>query len=186
MNTDKLIITTLFYSDRKMISGRTLLQKTVYFLNEKLKLGVDFIPYYYGPYSPEVAETISSLKSTGIVSEEIVELPAYDFKVTFEPRQYRYKLTTIGKKMAKLIEERNIQEAQQIEEVIRIMEKQGVSHDYKDLSIAAKMHHILRLENKAMTLQEMRKVAKALGWDIKVELHSSIKFLEKMGLIEIK
>ena len=73
MRVDELLILTLHYSEKGMIAGRTLLQKTLYFLNEKLDFGIGFTPYYYGPYSAEVADTISSLKACGII-KEIIEL----------------------------------------------------------------------------------------------------------------
>ncbi len=88
MKTYELVILTLSYSDRGMIAGRTLLQKTLYFLNEKLGLGIDFIPYYYGPYSAEVTEVISSLKATGVVEEKVETFSSFNFNVTFEPRRY--------------------------------------------------------------------------------------------------
>ena len=92
LTNSELVLLTLMYSEKKMIAGRTLLQKTLYFLNEMLDLDIDFRSYYYGPYSSEITDCLDSLKATGIISESIEQLPAFDFNVTFEPRKYTYFL----------------------------------------------------------------------------------------------
>jgi len=182
-----VVILTLKYSDAMMIAGRTLLQKTLYFLNEKLSLGLDFTPYYYGPYSNEVAEVTSSLKAAGLLDERVETFPAFNFSVTFEPRRYTYRLTDIGKEFADLLVARDEERATKIKTILGKMREQGATNDYKNLSIAAKMHQILRIEKKHMTPEEILEEAKSIGWDIEEkEAESAIAFLEQMGLIEVK
>jgi uncharacterized protein YwgA len=184
MRADESILLTLLYSEKGMIAGRTLLQKTEYFLNEKIGLGIEFTPYYYGPYCTEIADALESLKASGIVNEEIVEYPSFDFHITFEPRKYIYYLTDIGKDIAKFIEEEYGDEAEQIKRSLYEMQKLGMVHDYKNLSIAAKMDHILKLEGKPMTYEEILEEAKALGWKISEdEAKTAITFLEEWNLI---
>lgn len=187
MGPDEVVILTLNYSDEKMIAGRTLLQKTLYFLNEMLDLGVDFTPYYYGPYSTEITEVTSSLKATGIIDERVERFPAFNFRVTYEPRLYRYQLTDIGGELADLLEKREKPRAEEIKAILEKMKNLGTSDDYKNLSIAAKMHQILRIEKKHMTPEEILEEAKSIGWDIEEkEAESAIAFLENMGLIKIE
>lgn len=184
MRADESILLTLLYSEKGMIAGRTLLQKTEYFLNEKIGLGIEFTPYYYGPYCTEIADALESLKASGIVNEEIVEYPSFDFHITFEPRKYIYYLTDIGKDIAKFIEEEYGDEAEQIKRSLYEMQKLGMVHDYKNLSIAAKMDHILKLEGKPRTYEEILEEAKALGWKISEgEAKTAITFLEELNLI---
>ncbi|HHE40419.1 MAG TPA: hypothetical protein ENL10_02835 [Candidatus Cloacimonetes bacterium] len=186
MRADESILLTLLYSEKKMIAGRTLLQKTEYFLNEKIGLGIEFTPYYYGPYSTEFADALESLKASGIVKEEIVEYPSFDFNITFEPRKYIYHLTDIGKEITEFLEEKYQDEADQIKQSLSEMRDLGMAHDYKNLSIAAKMHHILKLEEKSMTSDEILDEAKALGWDISEdEAETAITFLEELNLITL-
>lgn len=186
MKTYELVIFTLFCSSKGMIAGRTLLQKTLYFLNEKLELGLDFIPYYYGPYSTEIAEVTSSLKASGIVEEIVEKFLPFNFNVAFEPRRYVYQLTEIGKKIACLIKNRNSEKTKRIKQVIEVMKKFGESHDYKNLSIAAKMDHILKVEGKPMTIEQIMKEASAIDWKIeKKEAGEAIDFLEKTKLIKV-
>ncbi len=147
-------------------------------------MGIEFTPYYYGPYCTEIADALESLKASGIVKEEIVEYPSFDFHITFEPRKYIYYLTDIGKDIAKFIEEEYRDEAEQIKRSLYEMQKLGMVHDYKNLSIAAKMDHILKLEGKPMTSDEILEEAKALGWKISEdEAKTAITFLEELNLI---
>ena len=187
MRVDESILLTLLYSEKKMIAGRTLLQKTEYFLNEKIGLGIEFTPYYYGPYCTEIADALESLKASGIVKEEIVEYPSFDFHITFEPRKYIYYLTDIGKDIAKFIEDKYRDEAKRIKQSLYEMQELGMVQDYKNLSIAAKMDHILKLEGKPMTSDEILEEAKALGWKISEdEAKTAITFLEELNLVTLQ
>ena len=187
MRADESILLTLRYSEKKMIAGRTLLQKTEYFLNEKIGLGIEFTPYYYGPYCTEIADALESLKSSGIVKEEIVEYPSFDFHITFEPRKYIYYLTDIGKDIAVVIEKKYQDEAEQIKKSLSEMRNLGMVYDYKNLSIAAKMHHILKLEEKSMTSDEIMEEAEVLGWNISEDdAETAITFLEELDLITLQ
>lgn len=187
MRVDELLILTLSYSDKGMIAGRTLLQKTIYFLNEKLNLEIEFTPYYYGPYSAEVADTIASLKASGVIKEIVEIFPSFNFGVTFEPRRYIYQLTDIGRQMANLIEKRQSQEAKKAQKVLEQMKELGATDDYKSLSIAAKMCHILKIEDKPMTPEQILDQAKALDWEIdQCGAEAAIKFLQDMDLVKVK
>jgi uncharacterized protein YwgA len=186
MRIDTLVILTFYYSDRKMIAGRTLLQKTLYFLSERLDLGLDFIPYYYGPYSTEVTDVISSLKAAGIIEEKVERFSPFNFRVTFEPRHHTYRLTEIGKEIAVMTVAKEKESADRINSALEEMKVFGAANDYKNLSIAAKMHQILGIEGKKMTAEEILEEAQSIGWNIEeTEAESAINFLEKMELIKI-
>ena len=191
MSLDELLIVTLNHSDKGMVAGRTLLQKTLYFLNETLGSGIEFTPHYYGPYSAEVADTIASLKASGIVKETVENFPSFNFGVTFEPRRYIYQLTDVGRKMANSIRERHLQEIENDEKVLERMKglgATGAANDYKNLSIAAKMWHILKIKGEPMTAEEILDQAKALDWEIEqYEAEAAIRFLQDiMDLVEVK
>lgn len=185
LTNSELVLLTLLYSEKQMIAGRTLLQKTLYFLNEMLDLDIDFRSYYYGPYSSEITDCLDSLKATGIISENIEQLPAFDFNVTFEPRKYTYFLGDTGESIAKDIEKTKLSDAEKIKNILSEMKRYGVAHDYKNLSIAAKMHHILKKENKPMEPEDILEEAKALEWHIdKKEASDAISFLKQIKLIK--
>jgi uncharacterized protein len=188
MRVDELIILTLNLRYHKMIAGRTLLQKTIYFLNEILKLDIDFRPHYYGPYSNDVTNSTDSLNTIGFIIENFETLPAFDFKITTEPRKYSYKLTEEGKEIAAYIKGKYPDKSKKIKDTLDQM-KSLVQDDYKILSIAAKMHHILKIEgkDKGMTSDDIIEEAKALKWNIsEKEADAAIEFLSQINLVEEK
>lgn len=185
MRLDDFIILTLHHSDRKMIAGRTLLQKTLYFLNAKIHLGFEFSPHYYGPYSSEITESIAGLSASGIIKEEIETYPPFSFGATFETRKYIYQLTEFGQKISTLAEKRNMAEAEKIRGILNEMKEAGKIDDYRSLSVAAKMHHIVK-SKKRIKSSEILSEAKALNWSISEDdAKAAIKFLEDMDLIKI-
>ncbi len=186
MKLYETILLTLRYSDKGMIAGRTVLQKTLYFINEKMKLSIDFNAHYYGPFSSEISDEIASLNASGIISECVETFPSFSFGVSFEPRKYSYSLTDMGTKMAHIVQKQNKVDAKAIKRILIDMKEAGVTNDYKSLSIAAKMHHIVKA-GKRMRPSEVLEEAKALEWKIsEEEANASIEFLDKMGLIHIE
>ncbi|MEA3435270.1 MAG: hypothetical protein U9R43_02320 [Thermodesulfobacteriota bacterium] len=53
------------------ISGRTALQKKVYFLGVMLEEDHGFSPHFYGHYSAQVADANSELKALNYLREEV-------------------------------------------------------------------------------------------------------------------
>ncbi|MFZ2471082.1 MAG: hypothetical protein WAW52_03980 [Methanothrix sp.] len=185
MTTDDIIILLLYYSKDEMIAGRTLLQKTLYFLNKKLNLGIDFSPYYYGPYSREITEELENLKASDIICEEIKEFKPIDYHVTFEPRKYIYSLGETGAKLAEKLEERDPILAKGIKQTLEFMRDKDATNNYKVLSIAAKMDNILESENKPMYVDEILEEAKILGWIIsKEEAQCALTLLKKLEMVD--
>jgi len=186
MRIDDLILLTLKYSDKNMIAGRTLLQKTLYFIQEKLNLDFEFTPHYYGPYSTQVTDNIADLCAAGILREDVEAFSPFSFGVTFEPRKYTYSLTEKGQEVAQLVEKRNAEAAENVKSILVVMKNIGAVDDYKSLSVAAKMYHILK-NKKQMKSSEILVEAKALDWNIdKDEAEAAIDFLLKMEFAKIK
>lgn len=184
MNAEDLILIMLSHSEEQMIAGRTLLQKTAYFLNEKMKLGIEFTPYYYGPYSREIADSLASLKSCGIIKEEVRGYASFDFNVTYEPRKYTYSLTETGIRIAAAMEKDDPILAGKIVNMLSRLKEIGVEHDYKNLSIAAKMHNILIRQGRPLAIPEILEEAKALGWHISSdEAKNAVDLLNKCELV---
>jgi uncharacterized protein YwgA len=185
MTIDDIIILSLYYSKDEMIAGRTLLQKTLYFLNKKLKLGIEFSPYYYGPYSREITDELENLKASDLICEEIKEFKPIDYHATFEPRKYIYSLGETGARLAEKLEEKEPILAKEIKHTLEFMREKDATNNYKVLSIAAKMDNILESENKPMYVDEILKEAKILGWEIsKEEAQSALKLLKKLEMID--
>lgn len=75
------------------IQGRKRLQKTICVLKHRdnIPLGFGFTPYFYGPYSEELADSIQSLIGAGYLNEQANEIAEgvyqYDYSLTDQGRQ---------------------------------------------------------------------------------------------------
>ncbi len=186
--TARAILLTVAFQERKEIAGRTLFQKVIYFENVMLDLGIDFVPYYYGPYSREVTEEIEGLVATGLMEEEVIRrYPPLDFGGTQESRMYVYRLTEKGQNVVRFWEKQDPHFAGQIKSVIEQMRASSGLPSGKALSIAAKMYHILRLADKRVTVEEIRNEAQAIGWEITTgEAEQAVDFLATLGLVRVE
>jgi uncharacterized protein YwgA len=79
----------------KQLRGRTRLQKIFFLLKRKynIPINLEFKPYFYGPYSEELAHDIQVLRGFGIVEEKVV--PVNDYV------EFVYELTEKGEKLLK-------------------------------------------------------------------------------------
>jgi uncharacterized protein YwgA len=177
------ILTLLSAEAGGRLTGRTLLQKKVYFLNEILDLGVEFRPYYYGPYSEALANALDSLVAIGFVKEECETFPRADDPFG-DQRRYHYSLTLDGEAaMQVFAEPEDGAKAQQMVELVRKMDQCAQAHDYRNLSVAAKIYFIVRSKGRA-SVEELKKEALSLRWKLPDDLiRSSIAFLKSMGLV---
>jgi len=186
MRMDDLILLTLKYSDKHMIAGRTVFQKTLYFISQKMKLDLEFVAHYYGPYSTQVTEQIADLCASGLITEQVEGFGSFSFGVAFEPRKYTYSLSEKGQEVVQLAEKRNTDAGKSIKQILEKMKELGTVDDYKSLSVAAKMHHILKNKGQ-MKPSEILNEAKALDWNInKEEAEAATNFLLKMELAKVK
>ena len=71
-----------------LVNGRTRLQKTIYLLREHYQIpsGFHFKPYFYGPYSDDLADAVENLVALGLIdegrrylNEDVIE---YSYKLT--------------------------------------------------------------------------------------------------------
>ena len=85
----KYIILTIINHNKGKFSGKTLLQKTIFFLNELLELGISFKPHYYGPYSSDVASSIADLTALGFLEEieEIIQKTEAALEIIDQPEK---------------------------------------------------------------------------------------------------
>lgn len=186
MRIDQKILLIMKYlsNAENEIEGKTLLQKSIYFVNEILKLDIKFEPYYYGPYSSEVTFSIEEMKGAGIIEEEVEKYPFEPWLNQFEPKLFKYKFTDFGDKFFEFLEKDYKGETEKIREVVEKI-KSASGSSQKILSIAGKMYYILALENKPIYLDKIIEEAKCLDWNIeKDEAEKAVNFLKEIGLIE--
>ena len=161
------------------IDGRTLLQKRVYFVQRVL--GEEFIlfrPHFYGPFAPEVESAMGLLVELGFVSEE-------QRKVGISERiRYDYDLTEDGVRLAGSLANANPTIAGSIKDAVSRIAASG-KLNYNQLSLAAKVEHILAAEGRSMTAQDICQRASELGWQFGAQNVMPIsKFLQSLGLVK--
>jgi uncharacterized protein YwgA len=165
------------------ISGKTNLQKKIYFLGVGLgkesKLG--YRAHYYGPYSAAVAEANSELKSLGYVSECSTSWGSD--QRGFEIARYDYSLTEEGMRLYNRKKDEHPELYRDIERLAQAIKSAG-DLNYWELSIAAKTYFILKNHKATATFEEIQKIAQGLGWEVtEQELEKASDFLEKMDLV---
>ena len=188
MNIGHLILAIVGYSENSTVPGRTLLQKTVYFVNEKLKDKIDFSPHYYGPYSEAVAQATDSLVAVGLLTETMEKFPPSDPSANFDARRFTYELSHAGREVLRELEKDvNKGYFERIKACVEEMQQlAGMDMDYKYLSVAAKMHHILKRRQKSITASEISREAEVLGWVLSDQDIEGVKgFLQKLGLTKV-
>lgn len=163
------------------ISGRTALQKIVYFLAVILEKDLGFKPHYYGPYSPKVAEANSELKELNYINE-YGSVYGYD-RQGFEMTKYDYSLTDDGYKLLERKKKLFNKEWEQISEIADRIKSAGNMH-YMELAMAAKAYIILDREGGKTNMDTIKIKAKQLGWSIDDNsLDNALTFLEKIKLV---
>jgi len=163
------------------LKGRTLLQKKVFFASTLAGEALGFTPYYYGPYSREVADAVDSLVSNGFLKERI-DVFGEGPNVFGEWRRHSYQLTEDGERLARAILSEG--EAKGWMEALRKVNSHEFSEDFNLLSIAAKVATIVK-EARLASIQEINQKAREYGWDLDPNEISRVgEYLEHVGLVE--
>jgi len=120
-DADLALLLSTIYLSKKHVKGRKRLQKTVCVL--KYQHGVpfqfQFRPYFYGPYSEQLAEAINVLEAVGLVTEVEDELPSGVI-------QYDYYLTKKGEAVAEDMLTKNVPEEESVSKLKKAVPK--ISH----------------------------------------------------------
>ena len=157
-------IESILDSNGREIKGSTAIQKLVYLAKEKIpELDIPkYKAHYFGPYSPEVGQSLEKLTSYLFVSERVVATTKFE--------GYHYKLTDDGKKIMELVKK---EQGDQYEKIFKFVKacRDACGLDISSLSFAAKILFVKRQnsDQKTMSHEELKKKATEFGWDIKDE-----------------
>ena len=134
-----------------------------------------FRPHFYGPFAPEVESAMGLLVELGFVSED-------QRKVGISERiRYDYDLTEDGVRLSGSLANANPTIAGNIKDAVSRIAASG-ELDYNQLSLAAKVEHILAAEGRSMTAQDISQRASELGWQFGAQNVMPIaKFLQSLG-----
>ena len=163
----------------RKIEGRTTVQKIVYFYTQVSgDRGVaDYVPYFYGPFSPAVASALDDLSEFAFAEARMV----HRYYETYE-----YELTKKGEEMAKNAKRASPEAYEFILKVITAC-KEHCNLKAAPLSCAAKAHHILKASaspgDKKFAPSEIEKAARRFNWKIsKEDVESGTELLRKLDL----
>lgn len=164
------------------VHGKTLLYKRVYFVGRLSGYlsGLGYYAHYYGPYSDEVGEAIGLLRALGFLTEERLGYGAADAR-GFEITRTDYTLTADGRKLVSVIKQQHAQDAARIAEAWDAVRQAGAGLNYMQLSIAAKVMHILDERGAPLRPDEIVSIAGEFGWTISgADVERAQDFLMKL------
>lgn len=104
-----LLLSVIGAHQNQRIEGRTRIQKIVCLLQRSAKIpfSFDFKPYYYGPYSDDLSDSINSLVGMKLVKETIKPTRygsyRYDYELTEEGKILFHKTETKSKNVIDVI-----------------------------------------------------------------------------------
>jgi uncharacterized protein YwgA len=169
-----LLILALMSTPDNTIPGRTVFQKLAYFYGLKTGVPTHHTAHFYGPYSKQVTNGLSSLLSMGLIDEKR--------QITGRGHvMYTYSLTGIGKRIGNELVRRSTAYSI-VKEITRIcVERANLNADV--LSMAAKVKYIaIQSRKPRLSYQEVVEIAKKWGWKLRREqIDAGVKLLEGLG-----
>lgn len=163
------------------VKGKTKLQKTIYFLGllSDCLDDLGFRAHFYGPYSAEVAEAVSTLESVGFVSVDTAGAGSLD-RQGFEMRRTDFRLTEEGRQIAEVKAARNQALFGKLTAAAKAMHLAG-DLDYIKLSIAAKTDYMLREAKRSPNDTDFVQLAKQFGWKVSSEqIRDAANYLQQL------
>ncbi|HUT75191.1 MAG TPA: hypothetical protein VM221_10220 [Armatimonadota bacterium] len=165
------------------LHGRTYLQKVTYFAAKRLGVQAGFEAHYYGPYSRRVSAEADSLVSRGILSEVREDFGAHGSPGDEQVR-YTYQLTPEdGKRYLEFLRAIPGSVGPELAQCVNQIRSTGA--DYRQLSCAAKIDHILTAAGGRITRKRAKEEAQKLGWRLSdSDIETAVTILAKLGLIK--
>lgn len=175
-------IESIIDSSGGSVRGRTAVQKLVYLAKQKIpELDVpEFRPHYYGPYSAEVAMSLSRLVQFLFVSES--RIPG-NIAVGYE-----YRLTRDGNEVLDGVKRDQVQTYRSIRDFVQKC-KSLCDLNILALSFASKVHYMTvnsPARAPSTSRDNLRAYAESLGWKMDPgEIDVGIRLLEDLDLAPV-
>ncbi|MDI6897477.1 hypothetical protein [Methanocella conradii] len=164
------------------ISGRTAIQKLLYFESMAGVIEAKYRPYYYGPYSSELMGTIESAVKLNFIDENLDVFNGKMDADSVEWKRYVYSLTEDGKELAEQLIKEHEPDYEKINCIVNTCKKIS-DLDVNTLSYAAKIHYILSSKKKPMMINEITEMASSFGWKLsKPKVEKAIGLLQALNL----
>ena len=170
-------------ANNREISGRTTLQKLIYFETIKIQeinFPEPYFAYFYGPFNIGVAKSLERMVFYGLLEEN---------RTKTNRGTYVYKVTSKGTKIIDDLENefKNI-----FDKIVKLVD---ICNEYcglnpNPLSFAAKVHYMLESEKtikKSLSEDKLIDIGKSFGWKItQSDIKNGSQLLEKLELVKIK
>jgi uncharacterized protein YwgA len=164
------------------LEGRTVAQKLAYFAGWALEQPTGHTPYFYGPFSSDVEAALNRLVMAGDLEETIERLP--DWSGGSDVLKHVYALTDRGAEAVGAIREDHADEAGIVDSMVGALKEAVPELRQKTLSAAAKIHFIVTEKNREVSDDEVRVIAKGLGWHLsKRQIERTADLLAGLGLV---
>ncbi len=171
------------------VTGRTLLQKRLYFIDELLQkqygdcAGFSHSSHFYGPYSSTVSDEVTVLVSSGFLQQ--FEEPFGYSSSGFEVKRHHYQLTEAGKSAVERLKQEHADDSGRVTALCEQINSLG-GVDYVKMSIAAKTHFMLKRRNAPMSPDAAVEEAKKFSWKVSAaDVAESFPLLEKLNLAKV-
>lgn len=179
MEINKMLLLLIDLYDKKM-SGKTTVQKRMYFLSDYLSADFGFHHYYYGPFSNLVNQAIDHNCGLGFLNEELNFFPP-------DQKRFDYELTNDGNEFVKFLRSSDDQKIiYKIKKFHEIMINSGDNGDYNLLSWASKIHYVTNSNSSSkFNIKEIKDKLKKYGWNLNSkEIKKGKDFLEKFRMLK--
>jgi uncharacterized protein YwgA len=182
MDLSKILLLLFSYYKNKM-SGKTTVQKRMYFLSNFISKDFGFQHYYYGPFSNLVNQAIDYNCGLGFINEDFIffspELKRFDYELTKDGKEFVQHLKSNGEKDL----------SKELKKFYELMINCGDTGDYNLLSWAAKIHYIKKQE-PSLDIEKKSDIIKKLssyGWKLTdAEFESGKEFVKKYNRLKHK
>jgi uncharacterized protein YwgA len=164
------------------LDGRTVAQKLIYFCGVALNQPTGHSPYFFGPYSDEFDAALQRAVLAGEFSENIERIP--DWHGGPDATKHVYTLTDRGKAAVAEIEAEHLEEAKTIKTTVDVIADEVPGFRQKTLSAAAKINLIVSEQERNVTDDELRTLARQLGWHLtQKDIEEAVGVLVRLGFI---
>lgn len=161
------------------VTGRTRIQKLIFFASQRLALSVDYRPHYYGPYSDDVTEAVASLVARGLLAEDVQPLAT---EGPFEGRLYRYTLTDDGQAVLANLRKENPKSMERVDSVVKKLTKGAPPT--QTLAVASKLDYVLGKSPTPARRNVLVKRARQFGWRIDPQhIAAGVDYLVTQGFV---
>jgi uncharacterized protein YwgA len=164
------------------LEGRTVAQKLAYFAGWALEQPTGHTPYFYGPFSSDIEAALNRLVMAGDLDETIERLPAWSGGS--DVLKHVYMVTDRGAEAVKSIREDRAAEAEIVDSIVSALKQAVPELRQKTLSAAAKIHYVVAERHRPVSDEEVRTIAKGLGWRLNArQVERTADLLAGLGLL---